>query len=263
VFAENRIGADGIIGTLACAKSPPDGQTLCSTGNTVISMNPVLHAKLPYDPLRDLAGVVNTGFMDSCLTVNAAVSANSVKELLALAKAKPDGINWGHFGVSSTGYLYEEYLKKTRGAPFYPVPYKATPQVLQALASGEVHAAVYSWSQILPFVKSGKMKCIAITSAQRHPVFPNVPTFDEEGIRLPLRGWFGWHYQAATPRPIVQRMSAEIHKATSTPAYRELMASLGIQPNEGTPEEFDAFVRDQIRQTIDLVKLLGVKPLED
>jgi tripartite-type tricarboxylate transporter receptor subunit TctC len=92
---------------------------------------------------------------------------------------------------------------------------------------------------------------------------PNVPTFEEEGIRLPLRPWFGWHYQANVPRPIVTRMNAVIRKAQAEPAYRDLMASLGVQPNPATPEEFDAFVRDQIRQTVDLIKFLGIKPLED
>lgn len=263
VFAENRIGADGIIGTMACAKAAPDGQTLCSTGNAVISLNPVMRANLPYDPLRDLAGVVNIGFFDSCLVVHATVPATSVKELIDLATAKPASVNWGHFGVNSTGYLYQEYLKKSRAAPFYPVPYKSPPQLLQALASGEAQAAVFAWTNVLAFVKSGKLKCLAMTSTQRLSVLPNVRTFEEEGIKLPLRPWFGWHYQANVPRPIVMRMNSEIRKVMTEPGYRDLIAKLGVHANDGTPEEFDAFVREQLKQTADLIKYLGIKPLEN
>jgi tripartite-type tricarboxylate transporter receptor subunit TctC len=133
VFVENRVGADGIIGTAACAKSAPNGQTLCSTGNSVISLNAAMRAKLPYDPLRDLTGVTLVGFFDSCLVVNAAQSANSVKELIDLANAKPNSVNWAHFGLNTTGYLYGAWLISGRGAAFYPVPYKTPGQVLQAI----------------------------------------------------------------------------------------------------------------------------------
>jgi tripartite-type tricarboxylate transporter receptor subunit TctC len=263
VFVENRIGADSIIGTLACAKSAADGQTLCSTGNSAISLNAAMRAKLPYDPLKDLAGVVLTGFFDSCLAINANVPANNVKELIAFAKAKPGSVNWAHFGVNSTGYLYEEYLNKSQAAGFYQVPYKTQPQVLQALITGEAQAAVYAWPNLLPHLNAGKVKCLAMTSFQRLPNFPSVPTFAEEGVKLPLRPWFSYHYQAATPKPVINRMNAEIRKAMQTPEYKGLMAKLGMQAADGTPDEFDSFVRDQIRDTVELIKYLGIKPLED
>lgn len=263
VFVENRIGADSIIGTLACAKSPSDGQTLCSTGNSAISLNAAMRANLPYDPVKDLSGVVLLGFFDSCLATNPAVPATNVKELIAFAKAKPGSVNWGHFGVNSTGYLYEEYLNKSQNAGFYQVPYKTQPQVLQALVSGEAQAAVYAWPNLMPFLSTGKVKCLAMTSYQRLPNFPNVPTFAEEGIKLPLRGWFSFHYQAGVARPVVTRMNAEIRKAMLLPEYKGLLGKLGMQAADGTAEELDAFVRDQIRDTVELIRYLGVKPLTD
>jgi len=111
----------------------------------------------------------------------------------------------------------------------------------------------------MPFLKSGKLKCLAVTAYQRLGFMQSVPTFDEVGIRLPLRPWFGWHYQAKIPRPIVLRMNSEIRKVMAEPGYAGLLAKLGIQANDGTPEQFDAFVRDQIRQTSELVKFLGIK----
>jgi tripartite-type tricarboxylate transporter receptor subunit TctC len=263
VFVENRIGADSIIGTLACAKSPADGQTLCSTGNSAISLNAAMRAKLPYDPVKDLSGVVLTGFFDSCLVVSAAVPAGNVKELVAYAKSKQGSVNWGHFGVNSTGYLYQEFLNKSQSAGFYQVPYKTQPQVLQALVSGEIQAAVYAWPNLMPFLNTGKVKCLAMTSYQRLGNFPNVPTFSEEGIKLPLRAWFSYHYQVATSRPIVNRMNAEIRKAMQEPEYKGLLAKLGMQAADGTPEEFDQFVKDQIRDTVELIRFLGIKPVED
>ena len=115
----------------------------------------------------------------------------------------------------------------------------------------------------MPFLSTGKVKCLAMTSYQRLPNFPNVPTFAEEGIKLPLRGWFSFHYQAGVARPVVTRMNAEIRKAMLLPEYKGLLGKLGMQAADGTAEELDAFVRDQIRDTVELIRYLGVKPLTD
>ncbi len=263
VVVENRVGADSIIGTLACAHSAADGQTLCSTGNSAISLNAALRPKLPYDPLKDLTGVVLTGFFDSCLVVNASVPAKTVNELIAWSSSRPGSTNWAHFGINSTGYFYSQYLNKSRNAGFYPVPYKTQPQVLQALVSGEVQAAVYAWPNLLPYLGTGKVRCLAMTSYQRLPRFPDVPTFAEEGVKLPLRPWFSYHYPAGTPRELVNRMNNAIRTAMRTPEYESIMAKLGMEAADGTPEELDAFVRNEISETVSLVRYLGMKPIED
>jgi tripartite-type tricarboxylate transporter receptor subunit TctC len=261
VIVENRVGADGIIGTEACAKAPPDGHTLCVTASNVMIWNPVLRANLPYDPINDFVPVVHAGFFDSALVAHPSVKANTVQQLFQLARSKPDSINWAHFGTNSTGYMYEEYLKKRFKAPFYPVPYKTQPQVLTALLTGEGQVAVYGLANLESHLKSGKLKAIAVTSQKRVDYLPKVPTFTEEGIKLPLRTWFGYHYPAGTPRQYVLRMNVEIRNAMADPVFKEkVMDRAGLIPNPGTPEEFDAYIKNQLREVRELVSYLGIKP---
>jgi tripartite-type tricarboxylate transporter receptor subunit TctC len=193
--------------------------------------------------------------------VHPSVKAGSVKELFKLAQANPNKINWGHFGVNSTGYMYQEYFKKNRKAPFYAVPYKTQPQALQALISGEVQVSVSSLTNAAPHLKAGKIKALAVTADRRVEFLPKVPTFAEEGLKLPLRTWFGYHYQASIPRAYVLRMNVEIRAAMSNPEFKEkVLDRLGLVPNTGTPEEFDAYIRGQLKSVKDLVAYLGIKP---
>ncbi len=261
IVVENRVGADGVIGAEACARAAPDGHTLCSSGNSMMSLNPVIRARLPYDPVKDISGVYFSGFFDSVLVAHLSVTANNVTQLVDMARATPNTVNWGHFGLNTTGNFYQQWLRKSRGGQFFPVPYKTTTQVLQALLAGEVQVAVYSWSSLLPHLKAGKLKALAITSDQRPSLFPNVPTFAEEGIKLPLRGWFGYNVPGATPRPVVTRLHTEIRKISMDPAYRErVLNALGLSGDDWSPEEFDAFVRVQLKDMAELINFLGIKP---
>lgn len=261
VVVENRVGADGIIGMEACAKAPNDGYTLCSTASNVIIWNPVLRAKLPYDPLRDFAPVVHVGFFDSALIAHPSVPAASVQQLFDLAKAKPESITWAHFGANSTGFMYQSWFRKSRGAPFYAVPYKTQPQVLQALVAGETQVAVYGIANSQSSIQAGKLKALAVTAASRVPLFPNVPTFEELGIKLPLRTWFGFHIQIGAPREIVARYNNEIRKTMSDPVFKDaIMNRLGVIANDGAPEEFDAYIRTQLKEVSEMVKFLDIKP---
>ena len=261
ITIDARVGAEGIIAAQTCAQSRPDGHTLCVTGNSMISLNPVVRARLPYDPLKDFAPVMFIGFFDSLLLVHPSVAANSVEELIDLSKAKPDSLNWGHFGLNTTGNFYQEFIKKSRSAPFYPVPYKTNGQMIQAVIAGEAHVAVFGMANAMGSVKSGKVKVLAITSDARVKELPNVATFAEKGIKLPLRGWFGYHVQAATPRAVVNRWNTEVRRIMSEPSYQStFMDKLGITPNLGTPEDFDAFIRSQLKEMKELVDYLGMKP---
>ncbi len=261
VFVDNRVGADGIIGTEACAKAPPDGYALCATTSNVMIWNMVQRSKLPYDTLRDFAPVMHAGFFDSALVANAAEPYNSVHELIDYAKAHPDKVNWGHFGVNSTGFMYMEYLKKNKGAPFYPVPYKTQPQNILALVSHETAVSVTSFNNSGPHIKAGKLKALAVTSEHRLDWLPNVPTFEEEGIKLPLRTWQGYHYPIAVPRELLVRMNAELRRAYETPAFRtNIVERVGLMPNTGTPEAFDQYIREQLKAVSELVNYLGLKP---
>lgn len=261
IIVENRVGADGIIGTEACVRAAPDGHSLCGTASNVIVWNTVLRVKLPYDVLRDLAPVVQAGFFDSALVVHPSVPVTNVQQLLEYSKANPGKVNWAHFGVNSTGYMYMRWLNVHKGADFYPVPYKAPPQTMAAMVSGEGHAGVSNMNTITPHIRAGKIKALAVTSSARQVSIPNVPTFDEEGIKLPLRTWFGYHYQTAVPREIVQRMNGEIRKVFEIPAFKtNILDGIGLSANTGSPEDMDAFQRAQIKAVSELVASIGIKP---
>jgi tripartite-type tricarboxylate transporter receptor subunit TctC len=261
VIVENRVGADGIIGTEACAKAPADGYSLCGTASNVMIWNTVLRKNLPYDTVRDFAPVMHAAFFDSALIVHPSVPAKSVTELIELAKKNPDKVNWAHFGINSTGYMYEEWLKRSKQAPFYPVPYKTQPQVMQAILANESAVAVYGLATIQSQLKNGQLRALAVTASKRVEWLPGVPTFEEEGIKLPLRTWFGYHYQTAVPRPILTRMNGEIRKTMESPSYRtQIIDRAGLSLAAGTPEDFDAYIRQQIRDVKELVSYIGLKP---
>jgi len=261
IIVENRVGADGIIGTEACIHAAPDGYSVCATASNVIVWNTVLHSNLPYDVLRDLVPVMHAGFFDSAMVVHPSVPATTVQQLLDYSKANPGKVNWGHFGINSTGYMYMEWLNRNKGSSFYPVPYKSPPQNLQALVAGEASAAVTALATSGQFLRSGKLRPLAVTSGTRVDWLPGVPTFDELGIKLPLRTWFGYHYQAAIPRDLVVRMNGELRRILESPAFKaQILDRIYLLRNTGTPEEFDAFIRDQISQVRALVTSIGLKP---
>ena len=261
IVIENRVGADGIIGNEACMHAAPDGYTMCATASKDIIWNPILRLKLPYDVLKDFAPVLHTGFFDSVMVVNPSVPVTRVQQLIDYSKANPGKINWGHFGVNSTGFMYMQWFNTSKGAGFYPVPYKTPPQSTTAVVAGEASGMVTSLSNSSPLIKAGKLKAIAVTTAKRLDWIPNVPTFEEEGIKLPLRTWFGYHYQAAVPKEIIGRMNNEMRKVLDAPAFRaQIFEPAYVTANTGTPEQFDAFIREQTRQVRELVNTLGIKP---
>jgi tripartite-type tricarboxylate transporter receptor subunit TctC len=234
---------------------------VCATASNVIVWNPVLRAKLPYDPLKDYAPILHAGFFDSALLVHPSLPASTVRELFDYVKANPGKVNWGHFGVNSTGYMYQEWLKRNRQVPFYPVPYKTNPQAQQALIVGETHVGVNSLPSMAAHIKSGKVRPLAVTTGKRLDWLPGVPTFEELGIKLPLRTWFGYHYQSAAPRELVLRMNAELRRTMEHPDYRsKVLERLWVAPHLGTPEEFDAFIRQQLKDVAELVAYLGIRP---
>ncbi len=261
IVVENRIGADGIIGTEYCARQAPDGYSVCATASNVIIWNTVMHRKLPYDAVRDFVPVMHAGFFDSAMVVHPSVPATNVQQLVDYSKANPNKVNWAHFGINSTGYMYMEWLNRNKGTSFYPVPYKTPMQNLQALFVGEGNVGVTALATTGQFLKAGKLRPLAVTSSSRVDWLPGVPTFEELGIKLPLRTWFGYHYQAGIPRELVVRMNGELRKVMETPAFKsQILDRIYLIRNTGTPEEFDTFIRDQIRQVRELVANIGLEP---
>jgi tripartite-type tricarboxylate transporter receptor subunit TctC len=189
------------------------------------------------------------------------VQAKRAQDLFDFARANAGKVNWGHFGLNSTGYMYMEWLKRNNGAAFYHVPYKTPAQALQALASGEAHVGVQGLSSVASLLKQGKLRALAVSSSSRQDWLPDVPTFDELGIKLPLRTWFGYHFPAKTPREIVTRMNGDIRRALAEPPVKDALVNrLMITLSPGTPEEFDEYIRTQRRQVAELVQYLGLKP---
>lgn len=259
VVVENRIGADGAIGMEACAKAAPDGYTLCSAASNVLSFNIVLKPDLPYNA-KSFTTVIHMGYFDSALMVNAAVPARSLSELLDYSRTAAGPLNWATFDSVGTGFLYMRWLQQNRGAALLHVPYKAPPQMLQAVIAGEANTGIYAIGQLQAQLKAGKVRVLAVTSEERHPLALDVPTFAELGIKLPLRSWYGTVVPAGTPREIVTRLNVELNAALSDAEWRaKFVASAGIVPSGGSAEQFAAFLDRDREAFAGLIKSLGVK----
>jgi tripartite-type tricarboxylate transporter receptor subunit TctC len=175
IVVENRAGADGFIAGEACAKAAADGYTLCASNSSLIIWNMVVHRNPPYDSLRDLAPVIQVGFFDSALVVNASLPVTSLQQLFDYAKANPSKVNWGHNGRNDTGFIYEEWLKLSRGIPFFEVPYKTQPQANLAAISGETQVVFNSISNLGAHIKAGKLRPLGGTRAGALPGFRMCP----------------------------------------------------------------------------------------
>jgi tripartite-type tricarboxylate transporter receptor subunit TctC len=257
---DNRVGAEGRIGMEACAKSAPDGYTICSGASNYLTSNLVMRLDLPYDG-RSFDPLVHLGWFDSALAVNPALPASTLQEFVELAGRKAESITWGTFDSSGSGSLYMRWLQRFRNAPVLHVPYKTPPQMLTALVTGEIHSGIYALAAMQPQVKSGKLRLLAVTSAERHPLAPDTPTFGELGIRLPLRSWYGMVVPAGTPGEIVQRLNREINALIADADFRsKYMTSNGVTPAGGSAADFGAFLAKDREAFAALVKSLGVKP---
>ena len=263
VVVDNRPAGNGVIGTLACAKAPPDGYSLCLNSLTNISLNPFLIANLPYDPPKDFAPVIQMGTLNSAFVVNPAMAGvNNVKDLLDAARARPATITWSSFGPSSNGFLYQQWLKKARNAVFLDVPYKSAIQGLNAALAGEVQVSSYALGGVTPHIKAGKLRALAVSGERRSAFLPDVPTMKEQGIELDIGNWFGIFAPVDTPRPVVQRLNAEFAKLLADPEYsKKVLVSQGFDPEPvNTPEQFAAFLKANREMCENLVKTIGMKP---
>jgi tripartite-type tricarboxylate transporter receptor subunit TctC len=245
VVVENRIGANGIVGTDACAKANPDGYTFCVLSNVYLSMNPYLYAKLPYDPVRDIAPIINMGFIGGVIIAHPSLPVNSVRELVEFAKSKPGALNWASWGTGSFAHLTLALLETSTGTSFNHVPYKAPGLAVQGVVAGEANLTQNNPRVMVPLIKAGKLKPIGVVGPKRFSILPEVPTFAEQGYDLDfLRGSFGVYAPAALPRPIVMQWNQEVNKLMADAGFLEkFVTGLGLDPQGGTPEEFAAFLK--------------------
>ncbi len=254
---ENRAGAGGNIGAEAVAKSAPDGYTVLVTADT-IAANPQLY-KLAWDPFRDFTAVIQLARQPVVLAVHPSLGVNSVAELVALAKREP-GLGYATSGAGSQQHMAAEWFASIAGIKLTHVPYKGGGQAITDLVGGQVKVGSLGSSPLIPHYKSGKLKLLAQTTKARAPSLPEVPTYEEAGIRgLVLDQWLGVFVPAGTPIEIVVRLNAEIGKALADPAIRERYAQAALEPVGGTPEAFAQLVRDDHAKYGRLIRELGIK----
>ena len=260
VVIENRPGAGGNVGAEVVAKAEPDGYTLLM-GNTALVVSPYLYARLPFDPLKDFVPVTLVNSAPLLLVVNPQVPVQSVAELIAYAKARPGQLNYGSGGIGSTPYLSTELLKSMTGIDVVHVPYKGGAPALADLVAGQLTFMIENVPGTMPFVKSGKLRALAITSAERSPLAPDVPTMAEAGVPgYEMVGWNGIFVAKGTPSEIVAKLSAELTKVLRLPDVKEQMAALGAVPGGDSPQAFGAFVNAESMRWGKIIKEKGIKP---
>ena len=260
VTIENRAGAGGTIGMNVVAKAPPDGYTLgvISSGHVV---NPVLYASIPYDTLKDFAGVSPLASLPSALVVAPSLGIRNVRDLVASAKAKPGTFNYATAGVGSGAHISAEKFRMATGIDALHVPFRGSPESLTETMGGRTQFTWTPLSTASGLVKEGKLLALAVSTPKRVAAFPDVPTIAEAGFpKGEFNFWVGLLAPAGTPKEIVARLNDEINKALATPEIKERLAKLGAEPMEMNPAQFDTFLRDEYNLLGDVMRASGAKP---
>jgi len=260
VVVDNKPGAGGTIGIGQAAKSEPDGYTfvVVSTGHAV---NHVLYKDLPYDTLKDLAGVASLASLPSVLVVSPSLGVKSVRELVAMVKAKPGAYNYGTAGVGSAAHINSEKFNVAAGIKAVHVPLKGTPPILTETMAGRVHFAWVPTLSSMGLLKDGKLLALAVSTAKRTPVLPDVPTIAEAGYPGgQFDFWLGMLAPAKTPRDVVIKVNAEINRALRSSDMIERLARLGSEPMAMTPDEFDAFIAKEYEVLGKIMRDAGATP---
>ena len=256
---DNRPGAGSTIGTDIVAKAPPDGYTLLIVA-VPFAVNASLYARLPYDTIKDFTGVIQAGATPNMLVMHPSVPANSIKDLIALAKAKPNQLTYASTGSGTSNHMSMELFKLMTGTQIVHVPYKGSAPALVDLMGGHVMMIFDNTPNVLPHVKGGKVKAIAVTSAKRSDLAPEVPTVIESGVPgYEVNVWFGVVAQSATPREIVTRLNAEINKIIAMNDVRQRFTNGGVTPAGGTAEQFTDHIRNEVAKWSKVVKATGAR----
>ena len=259
VVVDNRGGAGGTIGTDLTAKAPPDGYTML-INNVSLAVNVTLYPKLPYDTLKDLEPVTLVGRQPNILVVHPTLPAKSVKELLALARAKPQQLTYGSGGIGSSSHLATELLKLTAKIEIVHVPYKGMGPALIDLMSGQTQLIMATMASALPFVRSGRVRALAVTPAKRVPVVPDVPTMIEAGVPgFDYSTWYGLLLPAGTPQPVVTRLHEAMRRILGATDVKEKFGSQGVEPAVTTPPEFKAYLKSEVARWGKVIKASGAR----
>ena len=260
VIVDNRGGASGVIGTDIVAKSNPDGHTLLIIQPS-LTINPSMISKLPYDAIRDFAPISLVVDAAQILTINAAVPAKSVKDLIALAKARPGQLTFASPGIGTSPHLTAELFKLSAAVDIPQVLFKGSGPAFISLISGEVSAAFSTVLSAMPHVKSGKIRALGVTTSKRVQVVPDVPTIAESGLPgFEASQWFGILAPARTPRPVIERLYQAISRSSGNAEVKEKLAMQGVEVVNKTAEEFAAVIKRETVQWAKVIKAAGIKP---
>ena len=259
VVVDNRAGAAGIIAAQITAGANPDGYTLLSVSASHAS-GPATRAKLPYDTLTDFAGISRTLSAPSLLVVSPSLGVKSVKELIALAKAKPGQLNFSSAGIGSITHFAAELFKSMAAIDVTHIPYKGVAQAMSEIISGQVQFLISSLPNTLPLVKQGKLVALGVSSPSRMPAIPDIPTIAESGLPgYQWEGWYGLLAPGKTPRPVIARLNKDITRVLTLPEMTQRWATLGAQAAPTTPEQFDKIVAAQVALITKLARAAKIK----
>ena len=258
VLIENRAGAGGSVGAETVAKSAGDGYTLLM-GSSSLAVNVSLYTNLNFDAVKDLVPVAPVSVVPIVLTVHPSVPAKNAAEYIALAKQRKGTITYASAGTGTSNHLAGELTRSVAGINLIHVPYKGSGAALGDLIGGQVDSMFDQLTSSLPFIRSGKIRILAVTSAKRSSILPEVPTLAEQGLNVDASTWVGVFAPSSTPRDIVNRLNASIQKITRSSAFRERLAALGADALEGSPEQFGQLYREEVVKWAKIVKLSGAK----
>ncbi len=259
VVIDNRAGAGGNIAAELAAKAPPDGYTLflCTVGTHAIHQT--LYRKLPFDPLKDFSGVAYIAGVPNVLVVHPSIPARSVKELVAFIKSRPGQVNFGSSGTGSSVHMSGEMLKVMAGLDMTHIAYKGNPQAVTDLMAGQIELMVTNMPSVIPYIQSGRLRALAVTTKERSQALPGVPTMEEAGMAgYESSAWFGLLSQAATPRDVVNKLNGEVVRILKLADVKQNLASQGAEPLFMSADAFDTFMREETAKWAKVVKAAGV-----
>jgi tripartite-type tricarboxylate transporter receptor subunit TctC len=260
IVVDNRVGANGIIGTEAAAKAPPDGYTLLLTNDAALATSPALYPKLPYDPVRDFAPITLAASIPVILVVHSSFPATTVSELVKEAKARPRQIHYASGGNGSAQHVPMEMFKQAAGIDLVHVPYKGLVPALNDVVGGQVPVMFVGMSGAVPHVKAGRIRALAIGSAKRSAAMPELPTMHEAGVAgFDYAAWAGFLAPAGTPAAIIEKLNSDLAKVLGLPEVRDKLAALGFEVQPGRPAEFGALIRREMAKVAKVVKDAGIK----
>ena len=259
VVVENRAGGNTLVGTVAAAKSAPDGATLLLAADQTFVLNPLLYASLPYS-MKEFDSVAMMASIPHMLAVSNKVPVSNVKELIALAKAKPDTLTFSTTGAGTIQRIATEFFAGIAGIKLVHVPYKGANETTMALLQGEIDMTINGMSNILPHIEGGKLKALAVSTAERNPLVPNIPTMQEAGVPgYDSSVWWAIVAPRGTPPEIIERLNREINAGLADPKLKAQLAHLGGMVLSGSPADFRTLIGEEIEKWAKVIKFAGIK----